>query len=83
MSEEDKKPIQWPTDPNKKADLARAFAEGEYQYERARDVCTAVSHQLSQARAGGDKQQIELLELKYQLAVKTMSRLRYSAIKVD
>jgi hypothetical protein len=82
MAEESKN-IQWPTDPEKRADLARAFDEGEYQYERARDVFAAVSAELARAREGGDEQQIALLEQKFQLALETMSRLRYSAIKPD
>ncbi|MFT4975153.1 MAG: hypothetical protein ACI8S6_001040 [Myxococcota bacterium] len=80
---EDTNGIQWPTDPQKKADLAQAFDEGEYQYERARDIFGAISGQLAKARESGSKEEVALLEQKYQLALKTMSRLRYSAIKVD
>jgi len=73
--------IQWPTDPEQQAALARAFDEGEYWFEAARDKLAVLKNDLYKARQGGDADRIALLEEKCKLARVVMERLRGAAIR--
>lgn len=75
-------PIQWPTDPDECEALARAFDEGEYWYERARDAYAVLMAALYEAEKAGDKDRVALLEHESDLAFNTMKRLRAAAIRV-